>query len=153
MQCGMVCVALPHASTCAPCASETARSSTTRRAAMRSASSAKWRWPVDTPPFRHMPHPVSPICQKLLLFFRFFRGGQWCIRGPCGRQVERDRRALSEPVATARLPRPDEEPQGGRAQGTHPIRTGAPECSARLRGTLRIHQGPRTGRRAAGAKT
>ena len=27
----------------------------------------------DTPPFPHMSHPVSPICQKLILFFRVWR--------------------------------------------------------------------------------
>ena len=32
--------------------------------------SSQARW--DTPPFPHMSHPVSRICQKLILFFRFF---------------------------------------------------------------------------------
>ena len=27
---------------------------------------------ADTPPFAHMPHPVSPICQKSILFLVFF---------------------------------------------------------------------------------
>ena len=32
--------------------------------------SSQARW--DTPPFPYMSHPVSRICQKLILFFRFF---------------------------------------------------------------------------------
>ena len=31
---------------------------------------------ADTPPFPSMSHPVSPICQKLILFFRFFRSAR-----------------------------------------------------------------------------
>ena len=49
-------------------------------------------WPLlNSPthtPFPHMPHPVSPICQKLILFFRFFHQRS-TLRGGAGDAARR----------------------------------------------------------------